>query len=133
MMWVAVVIGVLWLAAVSPAFRVLLAVLVVAAVAGVAWFIVEDNKSFTRSKAAAEQEERPAKKEDKKDVIPGADLEPIALEPDGPALSAEERAAVPPDVEMFHVEQLDVPDLNENRCLVWLRPRLPADQATPQP
>jgi small subunit ribosomal protein S9 len=41
---------------------------------------------------AAEREERPAKKEDKKDVIPGADLEPIALEPDGPALSAEERA-----------------------------------------
>jgi small subunit ribosomal protein S9 len=41
---------------------------------------------------AAEREERPARKEDKKDVIPGADLEPIALEPDGPALSAEERA-----------------------------------------
>jgi small subunit ribosomal protein S9 len=41
---------------------------------------------------ATEREERPAKKEDKKDVIPGADLEPIALEPDGPALSAEERA-----------------------------------------
>ena len=48
-------------------------------------------------------------------------------------LSIEERAAVQPDVEMFHVEQLEVPDLNENRCLVWLRPRLPADQATLQP
>jgi small subunit ribosomal protein S9 len=35
---------------------------------------------------------REAKKEDKKDVIPGAHLEPIAVEPDGPALSAEERA-----------------------------------------
>jgi small subunit ribosomal protein S9 len=32
------------------------------------------------------------KKEEKKDVIPGANLEPIAIEPDGPALSAEERA-----------------------------------------
>ncbi len=32
------------------------------------------------------------KKEEKKDVIPGANLEPIALEPEGPALSAEERA-----------------------------------------
>jgi len=51
--------------------------------------------------AAAEEapeepaEERPApeaKKEDKKDVIPGADLEPIALEPEAPELSAEERA-----------------------------------------
>jgi len=43
------------------------------------------------------REERPApaeepKKEDKKDVIPGAHLEPIAIEPEGPELSAEERA-----------------------------------------
>ena len=37
-------------------------------------------------------------------------------------LSASERADVPDDVEMFHVEQLEVPELNENRCLVWLRP-----------
>jgi len=48
-------------------------------------------------------------------------------------LSAEERAAVPADVEMFHVEQLEVPDLNENRCLVWLRSRPPADQTAHQP
>ena len=41
-----------------------------------------------RRPRAAEQ----PKKEDKKDVIPGANLEPIALEPEGPALSAEERA-----------------------------------------
>ncbi len=37
-------------------------------------------------------------------------------------LSAEERADIPADVDMFHVEQLDVPELNEKRCLVWLRP-----------
>ena len=37
-------------------------------------------------------------------------------------LSTEERADIPADVEMFHVEQLDVPELNEKRCLVWLRP-----------
>jgi len=37
-------------------------------------------------------------------------------------LSASERADIPADVEMFHVEQLEVPELNENRCLVWLRP-----------
>jgi len=36
-------------------------------------------------------EERKAE-EPKKDVIPGADLEPIAVEPDAPELSAEERA-----------------------------------------
>ncbi len=34
----------------------------------------------------------PEAKEKKKDVIPGADLEPILVEPEGPELSAEERA-----------------------------------------
>ena len=42
----------------------------------------------------AEREERPARKEDKKDVIPGADLEPIALEPDGPALRTLRRLVI---------------------------------------
>ena len=37
-------------------------------------------------------------------------------------LSSEEQGDVPADIEMFHVEQLDVPELNEKRCLVWLRP-----------
>jgi small subunit ribosomal protein S9 len=37
-------------------------------------------------------EEPPAKEEKKKDVIPGADLEPILVEPEKPELSAEERA-----------------------------------------
>lgn len=41
---------------------------------------------------APEPEPAPAAKEDKKDVIPGANLEPIAIEPEGPELSAEERA-----------------------------------------
>ena len=36
--------------------------------------------------------QKPAAEEKKKDVIPGADLEPIAVEPAGPELSAEERA-----------------------------------------
>ena len=36
-------------------------------------------------------------------------------------LSVEERARVPFDIEMFHVEQLKVPELEEKRCLVWLR------------
>jgi small subunit ribosomal protein S9 len=40
--------------------------------------------------APAAREARP--EEPKKDVIPGADLEPIAVEPEGPELSAEERA-----------------------------------------
>jgi len=46
--------------------------------------------------AAEEQqaapEPAPVAKEEKKDVIPGADLEPIAVEPEAPELSAEERA-----------------------------------------
>jgi 16S rRNA (guanine527-N7)-methyltransferase len=35
---------------------------------------------------------------------------------------ADELAALPADVEVFHVEQLSVPGLGAERCLVWLRP-----------
>jgi small subunit ribosomal protein S9 len=60
----------------------------------------EEEPQADASEEAAEPEESPEpepvaekpKKEEKKDVIPGADLEPIAVEPDAPALSAEERA-----------------------------------------
>ena len=34
-----------------------------------------------------------------------------------------EIAALPQDVEVFHVEPLQVPGLDAARCLVWLRPR----------
>jgi small subunit ribosomal protein S9 len=51
----------------------------------------EEPAAEAEAPAAPPQRERP-KKEDKKDVIPGADLEPIAVEPSGPALSAEEKA-----------------------------------------
>jgi 16S rRNA (guanine527-N7)-methyltransferase len=33
----------------------------------------------------------------------------------------DEMAALPPDVEVFHVEPLDVPELAAQRCLVWIR------------
>ena len=36
-------------------------------------------------------------------------------------LTEEEQSAVPPDVEMFHVEQLVVPELDAARCLVWMK------------
>ena len=36
---------------------------------------------------------------------------------------AEEIAALPAEVEMFHVEHLQVPGLGAERCLVWIRPR----------
>jgi len=42
--------------------------------------------------APPEPAEEPKAEEKKKDVIPGADLEPILVEPDKPELSAEERA-----------------------------------------
>ena len=48
-------------------------------------------------------------------------------------LSAEEQAEIPANVEMFHVEQLEVPELNEKRCLVWLRPQSCADGTAEQP
>jgi small subunit ribosomal protein S9 len=44
--------------------------------------------------APAAEEKKPAAEEKKKDVIPGADLEPIAVEPTERPLSAEERARV---------------------------------------
>jgi len=36
---------------------------------------------------------------------------------------AEELAALPADLDVFHVEQLAVPGLDAQRCLVWIRPR----------
>jgi small subunit ribosomal protein S9 len=52
-----------------------------------------ENDEAAEAPAAPPQREEP-KKEDKKDVIPGANLEPIAIEPQGRELSAEERAAL---------------------------------------
>jgi 16S rRNA (guanine527-N7)-methyltransferase len=34
---------------------------------------------------------------------------------------AEEVAALPPEVQVFHVEQLAVPGLDADRCIVWMR------------
>jgi 16S rRNA (guanine527-N7)-methyltransferase len=34
-----------------------------------------------------------------------------------------EIAALPADVEVFHVEQISVPGLESQRCLVWMRPK----------
>ena len=38
---------------------------------------------------------------------------------------SDEQAALPADVQVFHVEQLQVPGLDAQRCLVWLRPDQP--------
>ena len=35
----------------------------------------------------------------------------------------EEMAALPADIEAFHVEPLIVPGLDAERCLVWMRPK----------
>lgn len=43
---------------------------------------------------------------------------------------ADELAAVPAGVHMFHVEQLTVPGLDAERCIVWLRR---AEAVAPQP
>jgi len=36
---------------------------------------------------------------------------------------ADEIAALPVDVEVFHVEQLAVPGLDAQRCIIWMKPR----------
>jgi len=35
----------------------------------------------------------------------------------------DEIAALPSDIEVFHVERIEVPGLDAERCLVWMRPR----------
>jgi 16S rRNA (guanine527-N7)-methyltransferase len=37
----------------------------------------------------------------------------------------EELSALGPEVDVFHVEQLLVPGLDAQRCLVWMRPTPP--------
>lgn len=38
-------------------------------------------------------------------------------------LPQDEIDALPPDIDVFHVEQLVVPELDAERCIVWMRPR----------
>jgi small subunit ribosomal protein S9 len=61
------------------------------AAAPVAEAPAEETPAAEEAPAPEPQREAP-KKEEKKDVIPGANLEPLAIEPQGPALSAEEKA-----------------------------------------
>src|SRR5437879_864050 len=57
-----------------------------------------------------------------------ARLTQALLAPDGVWMAMKGRRpddeikALPPHIDVFHVEQLTVPDLNEERCLVWTRP-----------
>lgn len=59
-----------------------------------------------------------------------------ALEQDGVWLAMkgkrpdDELAALPSAVEVFHVEQLQVPKLAAERCIVWMRKRPDAESAT---
>jgi 16S rRNA (guanine527-N7)-methyltransferase len=41
-------------------------------------------------------------------------------------LPTDEIAGLPTEIDVFHVEQLSVPDLDAERCLIWLRRRRPA-------
>ena len=45
----------------------------------------------------------------------------------------DEIAALPSWVDVFHVEQLHVPGLDAQRCLVWMRPAAPETGLTSQP
>jgi 16S rRNA (guanine527-N7)-methyltransferase len=37
----------------------------------------------------------------------------------------DEIAALPGDIDVFHVEPLQVPGLDAERCLVWMQPKGP--------
>jgi len=37
----------------------------------------------------------------------------------------EEMAELAPDIDVFHVEHLQIPDMDAERCIVWMRPRAP--------
>jgi len=37
-------------------------------------------------------------------------------------MPTEEMAALPRECDVFHVEQLAVPGLDAERCLIWIRP-----------
>lgn len=52
----------------------------------------QPSEEVADEQPSEEVAEEPKAEEKKKDVIPGADLEPILVEPEGPELSAEERA-----------------------------------------
>ncbi len=52
----------------------------------------EPSEEVPAEEPVAEEKPEPKAEEKKKDVIPGADLEPILVEPDKPELSAEEKA-----------------------------------------
>lgn len=45
-------------------------------------------------------------------------------------LPAQEIAELPPAAEVFHVEQLQVPELAAERCIVWMRKRASAQSTT---
>ena len=51
-------------------------------------------------------------------VIGGAECVWVAMKGKRPDA---EISALPSDVEVFHVEQLKVPGLDAERCLVWMR------------
>ncbi len=68
------------------------------------------------------EESAPAAEEKKKDVIPGADLEPIAVEPDERPLSAEERAR-------REAEEEEERARREAELAVEAEPEVPASRA----
>ena len=51
-------------------------------------------------------------------MLPATKPAPMAMKG---RLPSDEIAALPSETDVFHVEQLSVPDLAAERCLVWMR------------
>jgi small subunit ribosomal protein S9 len=83
--------------------------------------VAEEPKVAEEPAAAEERRPEPVAEEKKKDVIPGADLEPIAVEPEGRELSAEEKARLEAEEEEkarreAALAAADSPDAAANRA-----------------
>jgi small subunit ribosomal protein S9 len=74
----------------------------------------EEKGEVEPSEEVAEKAPEPEAKEKKKDVIPGADLEPILVEPEGPELSAEEKARLEAEEEEKARREAELAAAQEN-------------------
>jgi small subunit ribosomal protein S9 len=73
----------------------------------------EEPSEEVAEEPVAEEAPEPKREEKKKDVIPGADLEPILVEPEAPQLSAEEQARLEAEEEEKARREAELQEVEE--------------------